>query len=397
MKCPYLELDKETAKSEMENLLSGRPANLVFEKCATCFNCNRYCPVGLRPADLITQRIIENRNGKIPYFLTYLVNGMPTGSLMQDMYARLNKEEKEILLKWEQPPPAGTRDVLFIGCIGKISCYDIENSKVLKDLPKYGPSDICCGELAYRMVSWQCYSDVAERALKRFEELDVERMVCYCGSCYNFLSNILPNVYGKKVPFKLISLYEWLLEKFEAGEISVKKPLNYTAAVSESCYVSELGPEFQENLRKLYKAAGAELVELEHHGDYNLSCGCACASARSHRMLRSLVKGQKIKHQELKNAGVKDALLNCPGCMIFLSFTNRLLGAKKWHYAPDEILEAFGDEITKPLSKRTRFITRTVMPKIFKIYRKVKYPVPRIPIDGELEYNWKIKSGWKKE
>ncbi|MHA1144295.1 MAG: 4Fe-4S dicluster domain-containing protein [Candidatus Helarchaeota archaeon] len=394
MKCPYLELEKEDAVSEIKKLIAGEPANLVFDNCAKCFNCNRYCPENLRPADLITQRIIENRNGKVPYFLTYLINSMPTGSLMQDMYARLTRDEKEILEKWEEIPPSGTDEILFIGCIGRISCYDIENSQVLKDLPKFSPADICCGELAYRMIGWECYSDLVERTLKRFEELNIKRMVCYCGSCYNFFSNILPNVYGKSLPFELVSLYEWMLQKIENGELEVKNPLNYTAAVSESCYVSELGPEFQEILRKLYRAAGADLVELKHHGDYNLSCGCACASARPNKLMRSLIKGQRKKHKELKEANIKEAIVNCPGCMIFLSLTNRLLGKKKWHYAMDDLLGAFGDEITKPLNKRTGFFIRTIMPKFLKLYKKVKYPMPRIPVVGPVPGNWKEKSKW---
>ncbi len=395
MKCPYLELDKEDAVSEIKHLLAGEPAELVFKKCAACFDCNQFCPEGLRPHELILQRLIEKRNGKIPYFMTYLINNMPTGSIMQDMYARLKKEEKEILIKWEKPPPAGTKDALFIGCIGKVSCYDIENSEVLKDLPKYGPSDICCGELAYRIVGWQCYTETIERTLKRFEELDIERMVCYCGSCYNYLSKILPDVYGKKLSFKLISLYEWLLEKYEKGELEVKNPLNYKAAISESCYVSELGPEFQSNLRKIYEVAGVEIVELEHHGDKNFSCGVASATARPEKLIRSILGGQKIKYKELKNAGIRRGIVNCPGCFIGLSLTRIMHLRHKWQYGMDDLLIAFGDKMKKPLRKRMGFLIRSAFTKLFKAFKKMEYPMPQIPIEGPVPNNWKEKSKWK--
>jgi len=55
------------------------------------------------------------------------------------------EEEKEILKKWSENPPQGSKDILWIGCLGKMICKSIENSQVLKDLPKFGPSDICCG------------------------------------------------------------------------------------------------------------------------------------------------------------------------------------------------------------------------------------------------------------
>ena len=200
MKCPVMKMDKEDAIFEITQLLKGEKAPTVFKHCTLCFNCNQYCPIeGLRPHELILQRIIENRNGKIKKVLPYMINGMPSGSFFQDLYAKMTTEEQDILRKWEEIPPK-SKDILYIGCIGRLSCYDIDNSKVLEPLPKFSPSDICCGELAYRLVDWQSFSDVIERTMKRFEKLEIERMVCYCASCFNFFSNILPKVYGKSNP-----------------------------------------------------------------------------------------------------------------------------------------------------------------------------------------------------
>ena len=220
-------------------------------------------------------------------------------------------------------------------------------------------------------------------------------MVCYCGSCYNYLSNILPNVYGKKLPFKLISLYEWLLERYENGELKVKNPLNYKVAVSESCYVSELGDEFQSNLRKIYAIAGADLVELKHHGNENLSCGVACATARPEKLIRSILKGQRMKYKELKEAGIKRGILNCPGCFIALSLTKMTHLRHKWQYGIDDLLLAFGDKMKKPLKKRMGFLVRAAFLKLFKAFKKMEYPMPTIPIEGPVPKNWKELSKWK--
>lgn len=389
MKCPVMEMEKDEAIFEFRQLLEGKPAPRVFKECTLCFNCNQFCPERLRPYELILQRIIEKRKKKVHAFLPYLVNGMPTGSLFQDYYSKMSREEKDILEKWSEIPPPGTKDVLWIGCLGKTVCYDIEHSKVLKDLIKFGPPDLCCGELAYRLVGWQCYVDVITRTLKRFEQLEIERMVCYCASCYNYFSIILPKVYGKKLPFKLISMYEWMIEKVEKGELKLKKQLDYKIAVSESCYVSELGPEFQKSLRKIYNAAGAELVELPHHGDQNISCGVA-SLARNPKWRKSLWPAQKAKRKDLKKKGLKDLALNCPGCYVFLEFMNNLkLKKKNYYYMPDELLRAYGDEITKPLKKILPGILKLLIKHLSILFKRVDIEVLRIPVDGPLPYNWK--------
>lgn len=385
MQCPVLKLEKEEAVSEIELLLKGKPAPNVFKKCTLCFNCNNYCPEDLRPHELILQRVIENRKGKIKNYLLYMVNGMPGGDMFNDYYSKMNEEEKGILKNWAEIPPSGTNEILWVGCLGKIICKDLDNSKILKDLPKFGPTDICCGELAYRLVGWDCYTDVVERTLKRFEKLEIKRMVCYCASCYNFFVNILPEVYGKKLPFELISMYEWLVEKVEAGELEVKKPLSYKKgiAISESCYVSELGEDFQEKLRKIYKITGANLVELPHQGDKNLSCGMV-SIGRNMSLIKGALRTSRAKRKDLKRSGVKDIALNCPGCYLGLKGTNYFkLPWKKirnLHYMPDELLEAFGDDVETPLASRMGGILKTLLKKK-GLFKKSTYPVPHIPLE----------------
>jgi len=352
-----MQMEKDEAQSAIKALIRGEDVPRVFNECSYCFNCNRYCPEGLRPYELILQRTLERRQS-VPAVLKNLFNGMATPNMFQDIYSYLSDQENAILDKWSViPPPA--KEILWVGCIGKISCLDIENSNVLRSLPKFGPRDLCCGEIAYRLGSWDMYTRTIERTLEQFRELNIERMVCYCGSCYNYFSSILPNVYGKKLPFKLISMYQWMLERIKNSELELKKPLNFRAAVHESCYITELEKAFPDALRDLYRAAGMEIVELEHHGENNLSCGIM-SFVRGINPYTSLFREQKRKYREVKNAGVNQIALNCPGCLISMSFTHFLFG-KKLRYMPDELLEAYGDTITKPLAKRIHLFIRAFL------------------------------------
>jgi Fe-S oxidoreductase len=373
MKCPVMEMGEEEAKAEFGRLLKGETAPRVFGECTLCFNCNNYCPEGLRPYELILQRITEREDRK-PALLAYFLNGMPAPSLFQDLYGALSYGEQEILRRWSEPPEA-SKDVLFVGCIGKSLCHDIDNSEVMKSLPKFGPSDVCCGELAYRGGVWDAYVDITERILARLGELETERLVCYCASCNNFLGNIMPKVYGKQLPFEVISLYQWLLERLQAGEVEVKRPLNLKAAIHESCYASELGPDFYEPLRRLYEAVGVEVVELEHNRDRALSCGAA-SIVRNWNIL-NIMKEQNRKYREVKDSGAREMAVNCPGCYLTLATTSWLQGIKV-HYMVDRLLWALGDDISTPLGKRLPLISMILAKRMPLALKKVDTPLPRI-------------------
>ena len=309
----------------------------------------------------------------------YLFNGMET-SLWKDLYARLTQNEQSILKKWsEMPPPS--REILWVGCIGRLSCVDIENSEIMRDLPKYGPPELCCGELAYRLGSWKAYVRTIEKTLKAFEKLKTETMVCYCGSCYNYLSNILPRVYGRKLPFRLISLYEWLDEKRKAGALRLQKPLSLKTALHESCYVSELGQGFAGSLRDLYASTGAKILDLPHNGERNLSCG-AVSVLRTLYMPSSLFKEQNIKYRDVRQTGVRDLAVNCPGCYITLSLTSRFKGIKL-HYIPEEVLQAYGDRITRPLSSRIQLFVRSFLRRFTLPLKRVDPEASPAPAVGE--------------
>ena len=355
-RCPVLGLGEEEARGEIRLLLDGEKAPKVFSRCTLCFNCNQYCPEGLRPHELILTRILGARKERIPAFIPYLLNGLPGPNFFHDLYAALDSEEKAILSRWTEPP-AGGGEFLFVGCVGRLSCLDLENSRVLSALPKYGPPDLCCGELHYRAGSWNAFSDRMEASLARLSAIKAKRMILYCGSCATFFGRILPKVYGKTLPFETISLYEWLWEKLREKSLAIKKPLSFTAAIHESCYATELGPDFSGALSGLYESAGVNCVKLPHHGSGNLSCGAASV-VRNSNIFKSLLPAQWRKYREVKEAGAGEVALNCPGCFITMSFTSRISGVRL-RYMPELLLSALGDDISRPLSGRMGLIART--------------------------------------
>lgn len=81
----------------------------------------------------------------------------------------------------------------------------------------------------------------------------IKHLVCYCGSCANFLGNIWPNYHGVELPFEVTNIWEWLWERYQKGELNVQNKVSGKVAVNDSCYSSELGDKFFEAIRGLNK------------------------------------------------------------------------------------------------------------------------------------------------
>jgi len=351
-KCPVMKMTKEESRLEMGRLLNQEEPARVLNECTFCFNCNHYCPNGLRPYALIMQRLADQRKTKgkeVPDYIKYLFTGHSDSSVFSDVYETESNEEKEILRHWEMVPPE-SNEVLFVGCTGRMIPYGIEHSSVLQALPKFGPRVACCGELSYRLGDYDTFIETVDRTKKLLERVKTDCLVCYCGSCANFLGNIWPNYHGVTLPFKITSIWEWLWERVKRRELAVKRPLTGEFAITDSCYSSELGDHFLEAVRGLHEVVGIKIVELANNRYENLTCG-AISIVRNDFDLTQGVAETKKKIAQVKATGVADLSCYCPGCYVQLRGPAKRSGLRI-HYALEEILWALGDDYPVPLAAR---------------------------------------------
>lgn len=344
-KCPVMKMSKEESKSEIMRLINGEDPTRVFNECTFCFSCNHYCPHGLKPYNLIMERMTaKNReNGKeIPEAISLMMTGKSDTGFMYRIYDAAPDEDKAILSRWSSVP-SEAKDTLFIGCHGRTVPGSIEHSKTLSSLAKFGPRDACCGEIAYRFGDLITFGETVERTYRHLEALKTERLVCFCASCNNTFSNVWPNFHNMKLPFKVINLYEWLWEKYQAGELSIQRQEPRKVVVSDSCYSSELGDSFYEALRGLYEACGLSLVELENSRYDSLCCGLAVGLRGGGSDQSAVAVEVKKKADQILATKEKEVICNCPGCLGHLSQSVKPQGIKV-SFAVNEILWAFGDD-----------------------------------------------------
>jgi Fe-S oxidoreductase len=363
-RCPVMHMDKEDSWAEMSRLLRGEETERVLNECTLCFSCNRYCPHGLKPYALLMERMVEKnrKSGKgIPPFVNYLFTGKTDSCLFWDIYESESEEERAILDRWQIVPPKA-QEMLFIGCVGRTIPYGIEHSGVFQSLPKYAPRDACCGELSYRYGDYETFSKTVERTYQQLKALDTERLVCYCGSCANYLGNIWPDYHGVHLPFEIISVWEWLWEKLEKGELKVQRKISKRIALTDSCYSSELGDRFFQAMRGLHEAVGMEVVELDNNRYDNLTCGSMSVIRNNYDLMEGMKETGKKMEQVLKT-NVGDLSCYCPGCYTQLRGAAKNSGINI-HYSLEEILWALGDEYPVPYEERAAQQTKLFIQKL---------------------------------
>jgi hypothetical protein len=89
-------------------------------------------------------------------------------------------------------------------------------------------------------------------------------------------------------------------------------------------------------------------VELARNREESLSCGAAGVT-RGYR-IGGVLKVQAKRFKELREAGAGEMALICPGCHLTLAPQAFLRGVRLRHM-PEELLRAFGDEISKPMTR----------------------------------------------
>jgi Fe-S oxidoreductase len=363
-KCPVMQMEKKESLAEKHRLQNGEEPLRVLNECTLCFNCNHYCPHGLNPFALImermAQKVVKSGNG-IPENLQYLFTGHGNTSVFADIYQMLSDKENAILDKWEVPPPQ-SREVLFIGCIGREIPLKIENSKVLKSLPKYGPRNACCGDLCFRYGDFNIFSQTVNRTSELFEELRTKRLICYCGGCTNTFKNIWKDYLGVTLPFEIISIWEWLWEKVQSKSLHIQKKFSMKVALTDSCYSTELGDNFLQSVRGLHHAAGIEIVELKNNQYNNLCCG-AMGMARDHTDFSAPFSIARKKVKQVTDTQATDLAYYCPGCYLTLADTCKNAGIKT-HYSLDYILSALGDEFSVEMEDKLSIQSSLIVKKL---------------------------------
>ena len=147
--CQYTDLELKQARDVMKKVtvMPRWYPELAF--CIRCGKCDHRCSKNAHPSDLERECLEYKRRAEkeVPSSIAYAINGMGAegwhANFFRDVYKGLGKTDKKILRNWANPKD--TKDLLFIGCTDRMLPRTWEESQTLRNIPKFGGPDDCCG------------------------------------------------------------------------------------------------------------------------------------------------------------------------------------------------------------------------------------------------------------
>lgn len=353
--CIYKDLTADAAVVQIQKMRAGDVAacEAMLDQCVFCYNCNSVCPVDARPAALMLERLRDRRNreGETPASLRYMINGMAdkgwTRNLFQDLYSDQDREERNILEEWTVPKDCGDGDMLWCSCAGRIFPYDIAHSAALAGLPKFGGKSDCCGLPACRSGLFDVARFVSGNLIQRLSQCRFKRLVVMCGSCQEMFEKAMPEYLGVEFPFEVISVYEYLDEEMQKGNLRVRRQLpddeRENVCITHACFGHSFGDAYLSTIERLCRAVGLDCTELAHTGEQNACCGMGGVYRNGN--LWDILDVRGVKKKDIKAAGSENILAYCYGCF----FISHLFQGGDTYFLLEKILWALGDEIRYPM------------------------------------------------
>ena len=330
--CPAHEAGKPLSPRDLVQDLRGHmeaasPAALHGETigsetlwaCTTCNACNDICPLGVRPADYITdlrRHLIgegELRGAPAASLQKMQRAGNPWGLPAQD---RLTWAEGLNIPTVQDSPDF---DVLYwVGCS---AAYDRRTMKVARAVAQLlqraqvnfavlGPEERCTGESARRMGDEFLFQELAATNIEAFTRHNVKKIVTHCPHCLNSLRQDYPQFDGY---YEVVHHTQFLGELVVAGKLIATTVINENVTYHDPCYLARVNG-ITEAPRALLPDA---LEEMPRNG-----CQTACCGAGGGRMWFDDPASERIgsgRITEALDTGAKTVAVSCPFCLTMMT------------------------------------------------------------------------------
>ena len=286
-RCQYMDIDRDTAKIEMEKMIGGEDS-FVLHECATCFACDEYCKRDAHPFDLIVEMQEEKGIQLVDQgMIDYLADmWLPKGELMV-------KEVKEPVMS----QCLFSRDHAFLF-----------HGKLFEDLSFLKGRHFFCLLGFHHMARNSIVSEHAETLIDNVAKHGVKELICFHDECYGFFASYAPR-YGLKVPFKPIHLFEYLYNYLKEHKSEMKE-LNMKIAYQRPCS-SRFTPEKEHFLDDIFDLIGVERVEREYDRENCLCCGGGIRLLGRDDLADEV---QKKNVGDMVESGAEACIFNCPMC-----------------------------------------------------------------------------------
>ncbi|MBN1299045.1 MAG: (Fe-S)-binding protein [Actinobacteria bacterium] len=251
--------------------------------CTMCNLCTTECPSGVKVSELfraVREDLIEN--SKYPEVLDYLKDKI-------EKAYNITFDTNQGRLDWlKQVPDTDINDyvkptadvVYFVGCVSSFSprSFSIPRAivKILKkadvDFTLLGEDEWCCG---FPLLSSGMKEEVGALAMHNIEKVIEKKakiLLTSCPSCFHTWKHEYESLTGKKIPFEILHISQYLLNLVNAEKIKPGK-LDVRVTYHDPCDLGRNSGVFEQPRQLLKSIPGVELVEMQTSKKQANCCG----------------------------------------------------------------------------------------------------------------------------
>lgn len=325
--------------------------HLLFDSCNLCGRCSLICPMGIDIAALIEQaRRAMFDAGLAPkelYDKAKLQHetGQPEASVEPyrqkleaigreyDVEIPMDKAQVEVMLTVprtdiEHYPKAVAALARVMQHLG-VSCTFRSDGLVAENYGYYAGGR-----------EWQ--RDISKRLIDQAVACGARVLIVpECGHAYAALRWEAADLYGKRLPFRVRHITEYLAEQLQDGKLKLRKAGNGSVTFHDPCQLVRKGG-ITDAPRQLMQALGVDLHELENHKGFSFCCGGGGGVLDIERAAPLRYRAMESKLREVDDAKAETFLTSCSDCRRTFDDARTHFN---WDKSPHSLLELVADNL----------------------------------------------------
>jgi Fe-S oxidoreductase len=297
--------------------------HLLFDSCNMCGRCSLICPMGIDVSALIEQsRHAMFEAGLAPKELYekaahQQATGQPEASI--EPY---RDQLLAIGVKFEVTIPLDRPEADVMLCVPRT---DIEHypsavaalARVMSHLSvscTFRSDGLVAENYGYYAGGKEWQRDISMRLIEQAIACKAKiLLIPECGHAYTALRWEAADLYGKALPFKVLSVTEYLADELATGNLKLRKAAQGKTTFHDPCQLVRKGG-VMDAPRQLMKAMDVDLQELENHGGFGFCCGGGGGVIDIQQAAPLRYRTMEVKMREIDATGAQTLVTSCSDC-----------------------------------------------------------------------------------
>jgi Fe-S oxidoreductase len=318
-RCQWIDIDKATARIEMEKMINGKDS-FVLKECLTCFACDEYCPYNSHPFDMITE--------------------------LQEKYNSLDIDPEKLqttIDRFAPPDELRLKEIdpekpVFHKCTFSRMTPEEMKGQMFENLQYISGRAFFCNLQYHHMGRDSVIRERLPIIMDNINKHGIKELICWHDECYGLWTSYCQRN-NIEVPFKPIHLFEYVYNYLKEHESELTK-LNMKIAYQRNCS-NRFILETDKWVDKICELIGVERVPRGYDRENALCCAGPFGGIGKSNLIRP-TQNKNVK--DMLDHGAEACIYNCPMCKQVLGGKVERKGLKNYLLS-DLARMALGEEL----------------------------------------------------